>query len=61
MRNTVTALIAGVAAEIPVCNRNLGTLAIVEPDNQWWREYNLGSVPRLRLQTGISAAARCCA
>ena len=30
-------------AEIPVCNRNLGTLAIVEPDNQWWREYNLGS------------------
>lgn len=31
------------AAEIPVCNRNLGALAIVEPDNQWWREYNLGS------------------
>ena len=30
-------------AEIPVCTRNLGTLAIVEPDNQWWREYNLGS------------------
>jgi len=29
--------------EIPVCNRNLGVLAIVEPDNQWWREYNLGS------------------
>jgi curli biogenesis system outer membrane secretion channel CsgG len=30
-------------AQIPVCNRNLGTLAIVEPDNQWWREFNLGS------------------
>ncbi len=30
-------------SEIPVCNRNMGTLAIVEPDNQWWREYNLGS------------------
>jgi len=29
--------------EIPVCSRNLGALAIVEPDNQWWREYNLGS------------------
>jgi len=29
--------------EIPVCNRNLGVLAIVEPDNQWWRELNLGS------------------
>ena len=29
--------------EIPICNRNLGTIAIVEPDNQWWRELNLGS------------------
>ena len=30
-------------AEIPRCARKLGALAIVEPDNQWWREYNLGS------------------
>lgn len=30
-------------SEIPVCTRRLGTLAIVEPDNQWWRELNLGS------------------
>jgi curli biogenesis system outer membrane secretion channel CsgG len=29
--------------EIPICSRNLGTVAIVEPDNQWWRELNLGS------------------
>src|SRR5213596_3772975 len=29
--------------EIPVCSRNLGTIAIVEPDKQWWRELNLGS------------------
>ncbi len=29
--------------DIPHCTRNLGTVAIVEPDNQWWREYNLGS------------------
>lgn len=29
--------------EIPHCTRRLGTVAIVEPDNQWWREYNLGS------------------
>lgn len=29
--------------EIPVCTRKLGTIAIVEPDNQWWREFNLGS------------------
>ena len=29
--------------EIPRCNRNLGTVAIVEPDNKWWREMSLGS------------------
>ncbi len=29
--------------QIPRCTRNLGALAIVDPDNQWWREYNLGS------------------
>jgi curli biogenesis system outer membrane secretion channel CsgG len=28
---------------IPVCTHRIGTLAIVEPDNQWWRELNLGS------------------
>lgn len=30
-------------AEIPRCTRRLGTIAIVDPDNQWWRELNLGS------------------
>lgn len=30
-------------AEIPRCTQNLGTVAIVEPDNQWWRELSLGS------------------
>ena len=30
-------------AEIPRCYRNLGTVAIVEPDNKWWRELSLGS------------------
>jgi curli biogenesis system outer membrane secretion channel CsgG len=29
--------------EIPVCTKKLGTVAIVEPDNQWWRELSLGS------------------
>lgn len=29
--------------EIPRCTRRLGALAIVEPENQWWRELNLGS------------------
>ena len=30
-------------AEIPVCSHKIGSLAIVEPENQWWRELNLGS------------------
>jgi len=30
-------------AEIPRCAHRIGTIAIVEPDNQWWRELNLGS------------------
>jgi curli biogenesis system outer membrane secretion channel CsgG len=30
-------------AQIPRCTRNLGTVAIVEPDTQWWRELSLGS------------------
>ncbi|WP_088311264.1 CsgG/HfaB family protein [Novosphingobium sp. B 225] len=29
--------------DIPHCTKNLGTVAIVEPDNQWWREMSLGS------------------
>jgi len=29
--------------QIPRCTKRLGTVAIVEPDNQWWRELNLGS------------------
>lgn len=29
--------------EIPHCTKRLGTIAIVEPDTQWWRDYNLGS------------------
>ncbi|WP_370190449.1 CsgG/HfaB family protein [Qipengyuania sp.] len=29
--------------EIPQCSRNLGTIAVVEPDDKWWRELNLGS------------------
>lgn len=28
---------------IPRCTRVLGTIAMVPPENQWWREYNLGS------------------
>jgi curli biogenesis system outer membrane secretion channel CsgG len=31
------------AAEIPVCTQRLGTIAIVEPDNNWWQALGLGS------------------
>lgn len=30
-------------AEIPQCTRNLGSIAIVEPDRHWWTAYGLGS------------------
>lgn len=33
---------SGMAA-IPQCTHRLGTLAIVPPDKEWWRELNLGS------------------
>ena len=29
--------------QIPRCAKRIGTVAIVEPDTQWWRDYNLGS------------------
>ena len=29
--------------QIPRCARPMGVLAVVEPENQWWRELNLGS------------------
>jgi curli biogenesis system outer membrane secretion channel CsgG len=29
--------------EIPICTHRIGTLAIVPPDKEWWRELNLGS------------------
>jgi curli biogenesis system outer membrane secretion channel CsgG len=30
-------------AEIPQCSRPIGSLALVPPDREWWREYNLGT------------------
>ena len=30
-------------AQIPVCTQKLGTIAIVEPDNNWWQALGLGS------------------
>jgi hypothetical protein len=30
-------------AQIPQCSHKIGTLAIVPPDKEWWRELNLGS------------------
>lgn len=30
-------------AEIPVCGKKLGTIAVVEPDTNWWQQLGLGS------------------
>lgn len=29
--------------EIPVCEKKIGTLAVTEPENNWWKAYNLES------------------
>jgi curli biogenesis system outer membrane secretion channel CsgG len=29
--------------EIPICGKRLGTVAVVEPDNNWWQSIGLGS------------------
>jgi curli biogenesis system outer membrane secretion channel CsgG len=30
-------------AQIPICQRRLGTVAVVEPDTNWWQQLGLGS------------------
>jgi curli biogenesis system outer membrane secretion channel CsgG len=30
-------------AQIPVCTKRLGTIAVVEPDTNWWQQLGLGS------------------
>ena len=29
--------------QIPTCDKKIGTLAVTEPQNQWWTQYNLES------------------
>ena len=29
--------------QIPTCDKRIGTLAVTEPQNQWWQQYNLES------------------
>jgi len=29
--------------EIPICQKRLGTIAVIEPDNNWWQALGLGS------------------
>ena len=40
-------------AQIPVCYKRLGTIAIVEPENRWWVSYELGS-PEALIKTYVA-------
>ena len=40
-------------AEIPTCPKKYGTLAVAEPERNWWSEYNLGS-PEALLKIYVS-------
>src|SRR3989442_42039 len=31
------------SAEIPICSKKLGSVSVVEPASDWWREQGLGS------------------
>lgn len=39
--------------QIPVCRVKLGTIAVVEPEEQWWRGYELGS-PEALIKTFVA-------
>jgi len=40
------------AAQIPVCTKKLGTIAITEPERRWWYSYKLGS-PEAMIKTFV--------
>lgn len=40
-------------AEIPTCTKKYGTLAVAEPERNWWSEYHLGS-PEALLKIYVS-------
>jgi curli biogenesis system outer membrane secretion channel CsgG len=40
------------AAEIPICTVKLGTIAVMEPETQWWRSYEIGS-PEALIKTFV--------
>jgi len=38
-----SAFAADAPPQLPICDKRIGTLAIVEPQNRWWTAYNLES------------------
>src|SRR3954468_3368301 len=38
-----SAFAADAPPQLPICDKKIGTLAIVEPQNRWWTAYNLES------------------
>jgi hypothetical protein len=40
---TATVCAESAVPQIPVCDKKMGTLAVQEPQNQWWVQYNLDS------------------
>ena len=39
-------------AEIPVCTKRLGTIAIMEPETKWWSELGVSS-PEALMGSGL--------
>src|SRR5262244_1233657 len=40
---SATAFAASEPPPLPTCDKKIGTLSVVEPENRWWLQYNLES------------------
>lgn len=41
-------------AQIPVCQKKLGTLTVLEPEHPWWRDYEFTSSPSALIKVFVS-------
>lgn len=45
-------------AQIPTCQKNLGTITVLEPESPWWRDYEFSSSPSALIKVFVSKS-RC--
>lgn len=45
---------SGKSAQIPVCQKKLGTLTVLEPEDPWWRDYEFTSSPSALIKVFVN-------